>query len=77
LPPPRRFHPALAEEIERVILKALAKNRDDRFATAHDLVRALQLATETGPLALLAQPQYAGRQLIELPTLDQELLSHQ
>jgi serine/threonine protein kinase len=77
LPPPRRFNPALAEGIERVILRALAKDRDDRFATAHDLVRALQLATETGAFALLAPPAGPGCELIELPTIDQELLSYQ
>lgn len=52
LPPPRSFNPSLLEGIERVILKALAKDRLDRYATARDMVRALHMATETGMLAL-------------------------
>jgi serine/threonine protein kinase len=41
LPPPRDLNPALPEAVERVILKALAKNPDDRFATAGEMTRAL------------------------------------
>lgn len=44
LPPPRRLNPALPEAIERVILKALAKQPQDRYATAGEMVRALQAA---------------------------------
>jgi serine/threonine protein kinase len=44
LPPPRALNPALPEAVERIILKALAKNPDDRFATAGDLTHALQAA---------------------------------
>jgi serine/threonine protein kinase len=44
LPPPRVLNPALPEAVERVILKALAKNPDDRFATASELTQALQAA---------------------------------
>ncbi|MCB9421694.1 MAG: tetratricopeptide repeat protein [Ardenticatenaceae bacterium] len=46
LPPPSKFKPDLPEALERVILKALAKNPDDRFATAVEMVNALQNATE-------------------------------
>lgn len=46
LPPPSQFKPDLPEALERVILKALAKNPDDRFATAVAMVNALQSATE-------------------------------
>jgi formylglycine-generating enzyme required for sulfatase activity/serine/threonine protein kinase len=44
LPLPRQQVPELPEPVERVILKALAKNPDDRYATAADLVNALQSA---------------------------------
>jgi serine/threonine-protein kinase len=36
LPPPRTLNPSLSEAMERVILKALAKQPTDRFATAGD-----------------------------------------
>jgi hypothetical protein len=44
LPPPRRLNQALPETVERVILKALAKQPQDRYATAGEMVRALQAA---------------------------------
>lgn len=54
LPPPRRLNPALPEALERVILKSLAKQPSDRFATAGEMVKALQAAipeiTSTFPL---------------------------
>ena len=44
LPPPRRVNPALPETVERIILKALAKQPEDRFATAGEMAQALQAA---------------------------------
>ena len=44
LPPPRTIQPDLPEALERVILKALAKNALDRFDTAGEMVKALQRA---------------------------------
>jgi serine/threonine protein kinase len=49
LPPPRTLNPALPEATERVILKALAKKREDRYATAGDMVQALQAAMPDTP----------------------------
>ena len=46
LPLPSRKVPGLPEPIERVILKALAKNPEDRYASAGGLVDALQAAME-------------------------------
>jgi branched-chain amino acid transport system substrate-binding protein len=54
LPPPRLINPALPEALERVILKALAKRPDDRYATAADLVRAVQQALPETSLAAAA-----------------------
>ncbi len=67
LPPPRRLHAALPEAFERVILKALAKSPEDRFATANEMVKALQASlqetTPSSPLdpdpetdAIIGQP---------------------
>ncbi|MCD4738876.1 MAG: protein kinase, partial [Anaerolineae bacterium] len=46
LPLPRSICPDLPEIVERVILKALAKDPDDRFQTAGDMGRALHVALE-------------------------------
>jgi hypothetical protein len=44
LPPPRSVNPQIPETIERVVLKALAKDRDHRFGTAAEMVEALNTA---------------------------------
>ncbi|NOT04676.1 MAG: protein kinase [Anaerolineales bacterium] len=44
LPLPRALNVNLPESVERVILKSLAKNPNDRFGTAGEMVNALQAA---------------------------------
>ncbi len=51
LPPPRQIDPGISEAVEKVILKAMAKEPADRYATAGEMTRALQAALETGVLA--------------------------
>jgi len=46
LPPPRTLRPDLPEAVERVILKAMAKDPAGRFQTAGDMGRALRAAFE-------------------------------
>jgi basic membrane lipoprotein Med (substrate-binding protein (PBP1-ABC) superfamily)/ABC-type branched-subunit amino acid transport system substrate-binding protein/predicted Ser/Thr protein kinase len=41
LPPPHLYYPDIPEGVERVILKALAKERNDRFKTAGEMAAAL------------------------------------
>jgi len=49
LPPVRKFVPDLPEEVELVLLKALAKNPADRYQTAEDFVHAVELAIPAKP----------------------------
>jgi serine/threonine protein kinase len=45
LPLPRKFNPILPESIERIILKALAKDPENRYPSAGEMARALESAT--------------------------------
>ncbi len=41
-PPPRKFNPAIPVEVEKVVLRALAKEADDRYPTAGAFYQALE-----------------------------------
>ena len=60
LPPPRSLNPAISQALERVILKALAKSPEDRFATAGEMVRALQNPEVLAPAGKAAEVTVAG-----------------
>jgi serine/threonine protein kinase/pSer/pThr/pTyr-binding forkhead associated (FHA) protein len=62
LPLPRLMNPQLPESVEWVILKALAKNPDDRFQTAGEMVQALQQA-----LAGQEMPTVSSDTVVGLP----------
>lgn len=49
LPMPSSINPKLSPEIERVVLKALAKDPDARYRDARDLFQALELASRIRP----------------------------
>jgi len=57
LPLPRSIKPGLAEPLERVLLKALAKEPDDRFSTVEEMVAAFREAI--GPVPAEAMPETA------------------
>ncbi len=57
LPPLREFRPDLPESVERVILKALAKDPEDRYQKVEDMVAALKAAVDTGPLPAVEERQ--------------------
>jgi serine/threonine protein kinase len=50
LPLPRQVNPAVSEGVERVLLKALAKNPKDRFAEIKDFVIAFRQAIKASEL---------------------------
>ncbi len=51
LPMPTQVNPNLPESVEQVILKAMAKRPDDRYATAGEMVEALSAAVAGQPVA--------------------------
>jgi len=42
VPRPSKYNPSISPALDRIVLKALAKNRNDRYATASDLYADLQ-----------------------------------
>ena len=56
VPRPSRFNPALKSALERVILKSLAKSKDERFTDVADLKRAYQLALGGDPIPWVEAP---------------------
>ena len=58
LPIPSRINPRVPPEVERVLLKSLAKDRADRFATVDDMVAAFREAV-TGTAAPIVAPRLA------------------
>jgi serine/threonine protein kinase len=58
LPLPRQVYPQLPESVEWVILKTLSKVPDDRYQTAGEMARGLQMAVEeeSPPTIITAEP---------------------
>lgn len=56
VPPPRQYNPALRPAVERVILKSLAKNPDERFADIASMAKAYQAAVGGDPLTWVEAP---------------------
>jgi len=68
LPPPRVLNPAVPEAVERVILKALAKDRDHRFSTPNEMVAALNAAiTVEGSLKAMPTSQASPGEDLSIP----------
>jgi tRNA A-37 threonylcarbamoyl transferase component Bud32 len=56
LPLPRQLNPGLPEAVERVILRALAKDPAERYSSAAEMVRALQQAAAPAAPATFRAP---------------------
>jgi serine/threonine protein kinase/WD40 repeat protein len=56
--PPRQIDRAIPADIETIVLKALAKNPEDRFASAEKVAKELRLFLESRPLSIRPIPFY-------------------
>ena len=56
VPRPSRFNPSLKPALERVILKSLAKSKDERFKDVAELKRAYQAALGGDPIPWVEAP---------------------
>ncbi|MBA2542792.1 MAG: serine/threonine protein kinase [Deltaproteobacteria bacterium] len=72
VPSMREINPALSPELEAVVLRALAKNADDRYPTMEALLFDLQAVLPEGSDNLLMQAQF-GTSLHDTPFPSQSL----
>jgi serine/threonine protein kinase len=54
LPLPRSIKPSVSENLERVLLKALTKEREDRFGSVNELMLAFDQAMQSAPTEIAA-----------------------
>jgi serine/threonine protein kinase len=60
LPLPRSINPEVPQSVEKVILKALAKNKEDRYPSAGAMMAAFGEAMAEAPGPLIAPPREAA-----------------
>jgi serine/threonine-protein kinase len=65
--PPRQVNPALPQAVEQVILKALAKQPVHRYATAGDMMRALEASISATP-PVVSVPPPSDDTLVSIPS---------
>ncbi len=66
--PPRQFDVDISESLERVILKSLAKQPNDRFTKAGDMVASLKAAVEAPETLQVNQNQHTTPSLPRIDT---------
>ncbi len=63
-PPPHKFNPALSRDLDRVILRALAKRPKDRYRTAGEMIEALERQPNLSMIILQRTSTIIGRRPI-------------
>jgi len=78
--PPSLYRPEVPPEVDALVLKALARSPDDRYARAADLAEAIETVIERGSLtngsnaiASLMGALFTERPLVDAVSADQEL----
>ena len=77
--PPRELNPKLPAALEKVILRALARRREDRYQSAEEFIQALEIATPNAATDDLTLPthetttgvgsrSYSSRTRVDTPT---------
>ena len=67
LPPPHTLNPDIAQRVEDVLLKALAKHPADRYASCTAFIDDLAVALEPEPVPIVAQPVAPKRPRFSFP----------
>ncbi|MBN1810232.1 MAG: protein kinase [Anaerolineae bacterium] len=74
LPPPRSLNPAIPKAVERVVCKALAKEPNDRFASAGEMAAALRQAVTSGIAPqFVSKAKAAPTPAMPVPRLDRHI----
>ncbi len=63
-PSPRLFNPALSEEVEAVVLRALSKNPRERYLSAEEMAYELRAAARLAPVSMARIPPLYASDLL-------------
>ena len=67
VPRPSEIYPGISLELEKIVLKALEKDPDDRFQTAKDFLHAIEAFERTGRAAWQTAPATGDRRTVLQP----------
>jgi serine/threonine protein kinase len=65
LPLPSKVNPTVPEPVEKVLMKALAKNPNDRFRTAGEMIQAFKAAAAEGQMSELSRQMVRPEAFLE------------
>lgn len=71
--PPRSINPEITSELEEVILKAMARAREDRYQSANEMLLALIPLMDEEHVGLISLPLGVTHESLRPPSFDEEL----